>query len=128
MKLTNGQRKALAKVVGQRHDEKIREAKAESRAYEGIARHKAMLDLGADELMNSIKRREKEIKVFEEKLEELGFSRYGDRIIPGTEASKAFDCHMKKCRGRINALQIVSDQTIKQIWTAENTDDLPDGY
>lgn len=117
-KLNNSQRQALVKLVENSFSRRIeRQRKLCEEAIAQITRE-VKAELGVARMDEELKTLEKRTRELEAAKERLGFSKYNDNPILGTEARRMIDQGASAEKERIAALQSEMDKTISAIWTA----------
>lgn len=117
-KLNNSQRQALVKVLENAYDrrlQKLREAK-ESALAQVTREVKSELGIARiDEELEELKAR---ISELESQKEKLGFSKYNDNAITGSDAHRMIGEGISSEKERIIQVSSEKDQKIAEIWTA----------
>ena len=117
-KLNNAQRQALVKLVENSFNRKIQRQK--QLCEEAIAQvtREVKAELGVAKMDEELKTLEQRTRELEAARERLGFSKYNDNPIPGTEARRMIDQGTSAEKERVTALQSEMDRIISAIWTA----------
>ena len=123
MKDTNGrindsQRKILAKLAVDLLDKKIQRARDESGDVVAQIREQVRQELGIDTIDNQIEAMENQIAILQRKKEQLGFGKYRDALLPGSEAKKLVDQRSGSACEKIKELEDMKTEAISGIWTA----------
>ena len=119
-KLNNSQRKSLVKLVQNAYQRKIeRQKKLYEEALAQVTREiKAELGVcNIDEELKSLEERRREL---EAKKEKLGFSKYNDSPIHGSEAKREIERGIKGEKEKISELEVDLDKTICFIWMSND--------
>ena len=123
-KLNNSQRQALVKLVENSFNRKIQyQRKLCEEAIAQITRE-VKAELGVAKMDEELKTLEQRTKELEAEKERLGFSKYNDNPIPGSEARRMIDKGVSAEKERITALHLEMDKTISAIWTSTELSDV----
>ena len=116
-KLNTEQRKALVKLVQNAYDRRIeKQHMLYEDALAQITRE-VRAELGVAKMDAELKDLEHRMKELEAAKERLGFSKYNDSPIPGSEAKQMITQGASAEKERITALETQMDRTISAIWT-----------
>lgn len=125
-KLNNSQRQALVNLVEnafKRKIEKQREIYEEAVAQ--ITRE-VKGELGVAKMDMELKDLEHRVKELEAAKEHLGFSKYNDSLIPGSEAKRMVAQGASAEKQRIRMFETQMDKTMSDIWTATELSEVKD--
>ena len=117
-KLNNSQRQALVKLVENAYNRRIeKQREIYNDAVAQISREvKAELGVAKmDKELTSLECRTKELEASKER---LGFSKYSDNLIPGSEAKRMITQGASAEKIRMAELETEMDRTMSAIWTA----------
>ncbi|MBD3184968.1 hypothetical protein GF312_21980 [Candidatus Poribacteria bacterium] len=116
-KLNNAQRSALVKVLEKTYGRKIKKLR-KTREYEleRITRE-VKSQLGVDKIDREMEELKDRISHLERRKEELGFSRYNDSPVPGTEAHRMITQALSSHEENIDFLEDEKDKKTAGIWT-----------
>ena len=118
-KLNNSQRKALVKLVKNAYQRKIeRQKKLHQDAVAQVTKE-VKAELGVAKIDEELKCLEDRRKELEARKECLGFSKYNDNPIPGSEAKRQIDQGAKAEKDRISELVKEMDKAICAIWMSD---------
>lgn len=117
-KVNNSQRKVLAKLAVEVLEKKIQQARDESGELVAQIRNQVREELGVVAMDMEIKTMEERIKVLEKKREELGFDKYRDSPLPGSQARMLVDQRTSTACQRVNELEDKKTDVVSRIWTA----------
>ena len=117
-RLNTQQRQALVKLVQNAYGRRIeKQRELYHRAVEQVTQEvKGELGItGIEEELRELEHRTKEL---ESQKEELGFSKYNDHVITGSDAEGMIAQGAETEKERIRMLQLRMDKDISAIWTA----------
>jgi hypothetical protein len=117
-KLNNSQRTALVKLVQNAYSRRIEEQR---KLYENAVAEitkEVKAELGVAKMDSELKDLERRTKQLEAKKEQLGFSKYNDHLLPGSEAQKMVNEGASAEKSEITALEAQMDRTVSAVWTA----------
>ena len=117
-KINNSQRKNLAKLAVELLDRKIQRARDESGDIVAQIREQVRQELGIDTIDNQIEAMENQIAILRRKKEQLGFGKYQDMLLPGSEAKRLVDERSGSACEKIRELQDMKTEAISGIWAA----------
>lgn len=117
--LNRSQRRALEELVRKACERKIeRQREICSNAVARITKQ-VKAELGAVEIDEQRNELERQLKELEKAKEALGFMRYNDRLIPGSEAMKRVNERAATERQKVADLEAEMDRIVSAIWTAD---------
>jgi aspartate oxidase len=117
-KLNNSQRQALVKVLENAYDrklQKLREAKESALAQ---VTREVKSELGITRIDEELEELKHKINELESRKEKLGFSKYNDNAIAGSDAHRMIGEGISSEKERIIQVSSEKDQMIAEIWTA----------
>ena len=117
-RINNTQRKVLAKLAVEALDKKVQQARDESGELVAQIRNQVREELGVVAIDMEIQSMEERIKVLMKKREELGFDKYQDRLLPGSQARTLVDKRTSTACKRVNELEEEKTGAISRIWTS----------
>ena len=117
-RINNTQRKVLSKLAVEVLEKKIQQARDESGELVAQIRAQVREELGAVAMDMEIKAMEERIKVLEKKKEELGFGKYQDSLIPGSEAKMLIDKRTGTACKKVRELEEKQTDVVSRIWTS----------
>jgi len=117
-KANNSQRKVLAKLAIDLLDKKIQQARDESGQLTAQIRQQVREELGAMAMDMEIEEMEKRIKILEKKKEELGFGKYQDQLLAGSQAKALVDRRTEAACDKVRELEDKKTDVASGIWTA----------
>lgn len=117
-KINNTQRKILANLAVDILDKKIQQARDESGELIAQIKHKVREELGITAMDMEIETMQRRIEVLQKKKEELGFSKYNDSLILGSQAKTLVDKRASTANEKIRQLEDKKTDVISRIWTS----------
>ena len=117
-RLNNSQRKALVSLAVEVLERKIQQARDESGDVVAQIRDQVRQELGIDTIDNQIEAMENQIAILQKKKEQLGFGKYRDALLPGSEAKKLVDQRSGSACEKVSELEDMKTEAISGIWTA----------
>lgn len=117
-KLNNSQRQALVKVLENAYDrrlQKLRETKENALAQ---VTREVKAELGVSRIDEELEELKQRIGNLEVQKERLGFSKYNDNAITGSDAHRMIAEGVSPEKERIMHVASEKDQKIAEIWTA----------
>lgn len=117
-RVNNSQRKVLAKLAVEVLDKKIQQARDESGELVAQIRQQIREELGVVAMDMEIKAMEERIRVLEKKKEELGFGKYQDSLIPGSQARILVDKRTSTACQKVRELEDMKTDVVSRIWTS----------
>jgi len=117
-KLNNNQRQALVKVLTSSYDRKIqrqRELQAETLSH--VIRE-VKDELGVSKIEDELKELDQRMKQLESEKERLGFNKYNDTPVNGSEAQRMISEGTKSEKDLIAKMESNREQKITAIWMA----------
>ena len=117
-KINNSQRKALVSLAVGVLDKKIQRARDESGDVVAQIREQVREELGIETIDNQIEAMENQIAILQRKKEQLGFGKYRDALLPGSEAKKLVDERSGNACEKVSELEDMKTEAISGIWTA----------
>ncbi len=117
-KANNSQRKVLSKLAVDLLDKKIQQARDESGQLTAQIRQQVREELGVMAMDMEIEELEKRIKILEKKKEELGFGKYQDQLLPGSQAKKLLDIRTEAACEKVRELEDKKTDVASGIWAA----------
>ena len=117
-RINNTQRKILSKLAVEALDKKIQQARDES--GELVAQIKAQVreELGIVAMDMEIKTMEERIQVLTKEKKKLGFDRYQNALLPGSQARTLVNERSSSACKKVRELEDVKMDSISGIWTA----------
>ncbi len=117
-KINNSQRKVLSKLAVDLLDRKIQQARDESGQLTAQIRQQVREELGVVAIDLEIEEMEKRIKILEKKKEELGFGKYQDQLMPGSQAKTLVDRRTEAACDKVRELEDKKTDVASGIWAA----------
>jgi len=117
-KINNLQRKMFSKLAVDLLDKKIQQARDESGQLTAQIRQQVREELGVVAVDMEIDEMEKRIKILEKKREELGFDKYHDRLLPGSQARALVDRRTEAACEKVMELEDKKTDVASGIWAA----------
>ena len=117
-KANNSQRKVLSKLAVDLLDKKIQQARNESGQLTAQIRQQVREELGVAAMDMEIDEMEKRIKILEKKKEELGFGKYQDQLLPGSQAKTLVDSRTEAACDKVRELEDKKVDVASGIWVA----------
>ena len=117
-KANNSQRKVLSKLAVDLLDKKIQQARNESGQLTAQIRQQVREELGVAAMDMEIDEMEKRIKILEKKKEELGFGKYQDQLLPGSQAKTLVDSRTEAACDKVRELEDKKVDVASGIWAA----------
>jgi hypothetical protein len=117
-KANNSQRKVLAKLAVDLLDKKIQHARDESGQLTAQIRQQVREELGVMAMDLEIEEMEKRIKILEKKKEELGFGKYQDQLLPGSQAKTLVERRTETACEKVRELEDKKTDVASGIWAA----------
>ena len=117
-RISNPQRKALVTLAVEVLDRRIQQARDES--GELVAQIKAQVreELGIVAMDMEIKAMEERIQVLTKEKEKLGFDRYQNALLPGSQAKTLVNERSSSACEKVRELEDMKMDSISGIWTA----------
>ena len=123
-KLNNSQRKSLVKLVQNAYQRKIERQKKLHKEAVAQATREVKAELGVSKIDEELKCLEERRRELETKKENLGFSKYNDSPVHGSEAKRMIDQSASAEKERITELEIEMDKTICVIWISAERNEI----
>ena len=117
-KINNSQRKAFVSLAVDVLDKKIQRARDESGDVVAQIREQVRQELGIDTIDNQIEAMENQIAILQRKKEQLGFGKYHEAPMPGSEAKKLVDERSGSASEKVKELEDMKTEAISGIWAA----------
>jgi len=117
-KLNTEQRKALVKLVQSAYSRRIERQREQYNEAVAQVTREVKAELGVSQMDAELKELERRVKELEAAKERIGFTKYSDNLIPGSEAQKMIAQGASADKEKIRALESRMDKTISSIWTA----------
>jgi len=117
-KANNSQRKVLSKLAVDLLDKKIQQARDESGQLTAQIRQQVREELGVMAMDMEIEELDKRIKILEKKKEELGFGKYQDQLLPGSQAKTLVDRRTEAACDKVRELEDKKTDVASGIWAA----------
>ncbi len=117
-RINNTQRRELVKLAVSGLDRKIQRARDESGELVAQIREQVREELGIVAMDMEIKAMEERIQILTKKKEKLGFDRYQNAILPGSQARMLVDERASSACENVMELEDMKTETISGIWTA----------
>ena len=125
-KLNNSQRQALVRLVENAFNRRIESQRKEYDDAVAQITWEVKAELGVARMDEELKELERRTRELEAAKERLGFSKYNDHAIPGSEAKRMIDQGASSEKDRITALQAEMDRIVSAIWTATELSEAKD--
>jgi len=116
-KVNNQQRKILANLAVEILNGKIQQARDESGEIVAQIKQKVREELGITAMDIEIANMEKQIEALQKKREEIGFSKYNDGLLPGSQAKQLIDKRTSTASQKVRQLEEKKTDAISRIWT-----------
>ena len=117
-KINNTQRNVLSKLAVEVLDKKIQQARDESGDLVAQIRRQVKEELGVVAIDMEIDQMEKRIKVLQKKKEQLGFSKYNDGLLAGSQAKMLVDERTSTACKQIRELEEKRTDVVSHIWAS----------
>jgi len=117
-KVNNSQRKVLANLAVEILNTKIQQARDESGEIVAQIKQKVREELGIAAMDIEIANMEKQIEALQKKREEIGFSKYNDGLLPGSQAKMLVDKRTGTASQKVRQLEDKKTDVISRIWTS----------
>ena len=117
-RINNSQRKILAKLAVEALDKKIQRARDESGELVAQIREQVREELGIAAMDMEIKAMEERIQVLTKEKERLGFEKYQNVLLPGSQARTLVDERSSSACEKVRELEDMKMDSISGIWTA----------
>jgi len=117
-KINNLQRKVFSKIAVDLLDKKIQQSRDESGQLTAQIRQQVREELGVVAIDLEIEEMEKRIKVLEKKKEELGFGKYQDQLLPGSQAKTLVDRRTETVCEKVRELENKKTDVASGIWAS----------
>ena len=117
-RINNTQRKILSKLAVEALDRKIQQARDESGELVAQIREQVREELGIVAMDMEIKAMEERIQVLTKEKEKLGFEKYQNALLPGSQAKTLVDERSSSACEKIRKLEDMKMDSISGIWTA----------
>jgi len=122
--MNSNQRKALADIVQKAYNRKLEYQRQQCHDYTERVMHDVKEQLGVDKMEQARREHERSIKELDEAIESVGFSKYGNAIIPGSDAKQLVDQMTEPDKRRLENLHREMDTLLAKIWSAESLEDV----
>ena len=117
-RINNTQRRELVKLTMGALDRKIQQARDESGELVAQIREQVREELGIAAMDMEIKAMEERIQVLTKEKEKLGFDRYQNALLAGSQAKTLVDERSSSACEKVRELEDVKMDSISGIWTA----------
>ncbi len=117
-RINNTQRKILSKLAVEALDKKIQQARDESGELVAQIREQVREELGIVAMDMEIKAMEERIQVLTKEKEKLGFEKYQNALLPGSQAKTLVDERSSSACEKIRKLEDMKMDSISGIWTS----------
>ena len=117
-RINNTQRKELVKLAVGALDRKIQQARDESGELVAQIREQVREELGIVAMDMEIKAMEERIHVLTKEKEKLGFEKYQNALLPGSQAKTLVDERASSACEKIRKLEDMKMDSISGIWTS----------
>jgi len=117
-RINTAQRKVLANLAVEILNTKIQQARDESGEIVAQIKQKVREELGIAAMDIEIANMEKQIEALQKKREEVGFSKYNDGLLPGSQAKQLIDKRTNTASQKVRQLEEKKTDAISRIWTA----------
>ena len=117
-RINNTQRKILSKLAVEALDKKIQQARDESGELVAQIREQVREELGIVAMDMEIKAMEERIQVLTKEKEKLGFEKYQNALLPGSQAKTLMDERSSSACEKIRKLEDMKMDSISGIWTS----------
>jgi len=115
-RINNTQRKVLSQLAVDILDKKIQQARDASGELTAQIKLKVKEELGIIAMEMEIDAMQRQIELLQRKKEELGFSKYNDMLIPGSQAKAIMDKRTEDASEKIRLLETKKTDAISRIW------------
>jgi hypothetical protein len=122
--MNSQQRKALAGIVEKAYGRRIESQRQQSHDYTERVIREVKVQLGVDKMEHARKEHERSIKELDEAIESAGFSKYGNGLVPGSEAKQLVGQLTEPDKRRLENLHKEMDSLLARIWSAESLEDV----
>jgi len=117
-RINTAQRKVLANLAVEILNSKVQQARDESGELVAQIKQKVKEELGIAAMDIQIANMEKQIEALQKKREELGFSKYNDGLLPGSQAKLLIDKRTGTASQKVRQLEDKKTDAISRIWTS----------
>lgn len=117
-RINSAQRKVLAKLAVELLDKKIQQARDESGDIVAQIKAQVREELGIVAMDMEIKTMEERIRVLTKEKKKLGFDRYQNGLLPGSQAKMLVDERSSSACEKVKKLEAMKMDSISGIWTA----------
>ncbi len=117
-RINSAQRKVLAKLAVELLDKKIQQARDESGDIVAQIKAQVREELGIVAMDMEIKDMEERIRVLTKEKKKLGFDRYQNGLLPGSQAKMLVDERSSSACEKVRELEDMKMDSISGIWTA----------
>ena len=115
---------SLADIVQKAYNRKLEHQRQQCHDYTERVIRDVKAQLGVDKMEQARKEHERSIKELDEAIESVGFSRYGNAIIPGSDAKQLVDQLTEPDKRRLENLHREMDALLAKIWSAETLEEV----
>ena len=122
-RINNTQRKVLSKLAADLLDKKVQQARDESGELVAQIREQVREELGVAAMDMEIAEMEKRIQILKKKREELGFTHYDGRLLPGSKAKMLVDKRTGTACKKVRELEEKKTDVVSRIWTSVMMED-----
>jgi len=117
-RISDSQRKVLANLAVEILNGKVQQARDESGDLVAQIKAKVKEELGIAAMDIEIETMQNQIEALQKKREELGFSKYNDGLLPGSQAKMLVDKRTGTACEKVKQLEDMKTTAISRIWTA----------
>ncbi|MFC1714614.1 hypothetical protein ACFL6S_13185 [Candidatus Poribacteria bacterium] len=117
-KLNNSQRQALVKVLENAYDRRLHKLRETKESALAQVTREVKSELGVTRIDQELEELKQKITDLESQKEKLGFSKYNDNAIVGSDAHRMIAEGISPDKERIMRVASEKDQKIAEIWTA----------
>jgi len=117
-RINNTQRKELVKLAMDLLDKKVQQARDESGELVSQIREQVREELGIVAMDMEIKAMEERIQVLVKEKEKLGFDKYQNALLPGSQAKRLVDDRSSSACEKVRELEDMKTEAISGIWTS----------
>jgi len=117
-RINNAQRRTLANLAVDVLSRKVQQAKDESGELVAQIKQKVKEELGITAMDLEIETMQKQIEMLQKKKEQLGFSKYNDGLMPGSQAKMLIDERTSTACEKVKQLEDKKTDVISRIWTS----------
>ena len=123
-KLNTSQRQALVKLVKNEYNRRLEHQRRLCDDAVAQITNEVKCEMGIAQLDDELKSIQNRMNEIVQQKEKVGFSKYNDTVIYGSEAKRLIDKGVSAEREKISAIQSEMDRTISAIWTANELSEI----